>query len=498
MKTLDVRKPLMVILLVLLVSITACGGGGANPRATNPAPAPSPAPSSIATKYQGKWLAEGYGRFIEIGSSSFRLLDFTSGFCLESVNEEDVDTDDVEGSFRLNGNDLELFADVGTETFGAPAVRFRNVSSLPESCEQGLSPSIGDPGYERDPRRELRLFAELIAEYSVYPQLRDIDALDLLEQQLLHIDLESSDEELAEALFRIAEPFADIHTTVSTNVGLVKVLNKPSLPQILVNEWLITEEVSPPLSPEEIDAVNAYVSQQASLDRAITLAYAEDEASIKSAANDLITWFAADGIGYLAIDAMLGFGDSEDNDDELSQLNRALDQALQDLQDVDPLIVDIRRNGGGKDFLSLAIAGRFAANQTLAYSKQARVGDSRDAAREVYVSPEGEFQYLGNVVLLTSAETASGAEVFALAMRELANVTVMGEATQGGLSDQLDKRLTNGWSASVANEFYLSAGGEWFEGLGIPVDIEVPQFTKEARDAGVDLAIETLLLLLEE
>ncbi|MEL7046182.1 MAG: peptidase, partial [Pseudomonadota bacterium] len=70
--------------------------------------------------------------------------------------------------------------------------------------------------------------------------------------------------------------------------------------------------------------------------------------------------------------------------------------------------------------------------------------------------------------------------------------------TQGGLSDQLDKRLTNGWSASVGNEFYLSPQGEWLEGSGIPVDLEVTQFSLEARLAGVDTAVETIIERLGE
>ena len=66
----------------------------------------------------------------------------------------------------------------------------------------------------------------------------------------------------------------------------------------------------------------------------------------------------------------------------------------------------------------------------------------------------------------------------------------MGEATQGALSDMLERALPNGFSYTLSNEYYLSPEGDWFEGVGIPVDIEVPTFTRAQREAGEDLALE--------
>ena len=300
----------------------------------------------------------------------------------------------------------------------------------------------------------------------------------------------------AEALFQLAQPFADIHTTVETSVGLVKILNKPSFIDRLVDEWLNLEGVIPPLNDAQIQAVNTYINEQAYIDRKVTLSYSENASQIHQAANDLLTWYQVDGVGYLAIDAMLGFGDIDDNGDELRSLELALDQAMTDLRDVQALIVDVRRNGGGKDFLSLAIASRFATNETHAYSKQARLGSGRSELIDVYIQPRGAVQYLGPVYLLTSNETASAAEVFTLAMREFPQVTIIGEATQGGLSDQLSKKLFNGWNASVGNEYYLATDGSWYEGVGIPVDVEVAQFSRQARQSEIDFGIEAVIELL--
>ncbi len=472
--------------------LAGCGGGsGGNTAGTAP-----PATAAISEDYQGIWIAAPYGWALDIGTDSFQLLDYTSEFCIEVSSESEVDTADVESQFRLLSDQLDWYASNGTAEFGAPGVRFTHSEELPTSCAQGISPQAGDAGYQRDPRRDLYLFAQLISEYSVYPELRDKDTESLYREIEPTLSQDSGDEALAEALFQLAQPFADIHATVETSVGLVKILNKPSFTDRLVDEWLQLEGVTPPLSDMQIQAANAYISEQATLHRQITLSYAESTADVRQAANDLLTWYQADGIGYLAVDAMLGFGDVDDNHDELRSLESALDTALHDLRDAQALIVDVRRNGGGKDFLSLAIAGRFAANEIHAYSKQARLGLGRSELIDVYVQPRGSVQYLGPVYLLTSNETASAAEVFTLTMRELPQVTVIGEATQGGLSDQLSKRLFNGWDASVGNEYYLSADGIWFEGTGIPVAAEVPQFTKQARENDTDSSIEMVIEML--
>lgn len=488
----------------LSLSLLACGGGGGSGggSGSSPNPTPNPGPgtgsSAIDAVFQGTWVAEAYGRVIEIGGDSFRLLDYTSEFCFVVEDASALDTQDVESLFRIHGDQLEWYASAGTATFGAPGERFDAAAELPASCADGIDPQVGEAGYVADPRRDLRVFAQLLEEYSIYPALRELPVMPLYESELLNLSSTSSDEALADALFAMASAYRDIHTTVETSLGLVKVLNKPTYVDRLFVEWLAQENLSPPLSSAQVNAANSYIGQQLELERSITLGYAEDEADVSTAASGLLTWYAVDGIGYLAIDAMLGFGDADDNEDELAVLEDALDSVFNDLRDTQALIVDVRRNGGGKDFLSLAIASRFAANETLAYRKQARLGSARTPLVDVFLNPRGDFQYLAPVYLLTSSQTASAAEVFTLAMRELPQVTVLGESTQGGLSDQLDKQLSNGWPASVANEYYLTAEGESFELSGIPADLAVPQLTRETRDEGVDAAIEAVISLLQE
>ena len=84
--------------------------------------------------------------------------------------------------------------------------------------------------------------------------------------------------------------------------------------------------------------------------------------------------------------------------------------------------------------------------------------------------------------MLTSNVTVSAAEIFTMAMRALSNVTHAGQATRGALSDELTKRLPNGWRVTLSNEIYLDAAGKAWEGAGVPPKLAIPVF-KETEDA---------------
>jgi hypothetical protein len=481
------------LLLTLALGLGACGGGGGGGGGVDGQL--SPGTAGIDSRYRGIWLAEAYGRVIEIGSASVRWLDYTSDFCLAADTADGVTTADLEQFYRLDGDQLEAFGANGTAELSAPGERFSRADALPDSCQAGVAPLAGEAGYQRDAARDLKLYAQLLGEYSIHPELRGVDISALYAEISPTIGANSADEALVEALFELTAPLADIHTSVDTPLGLVRVENKPTLDWLLFDEYLAREGLSGPLTPAQVDAANAYIGAQRDRDRAVTLSYAADGQPPRQGGRGQLTWFANAGIGYLAIDAMTGFAAEEDNGAQLAALDAALDAALADLQDVTALVVDLRRNGGGQDFLALAAASRFAANETLAYRKQARLGTGRTEAVDVYLSPRGR-QYLGPVVLLTSASTVSGGEVLALALRALPQVTVLGERSQGAFSDVLEKQLTNGFAVRLANEYYLDPEGRSFETLGVPVDVAVAQFDPQLRRAGVDPGIEAALVLL--
>lgn len=211
-------------------------------------------------------------------------------------------------------------------------------------------------------------------------------------------------------------------------------------------------------------------------------------------ANDALYWGTIDGVGYLRIELMerLCWYGSESGDEAAA--HDAMAEVLEDLGDVSGLVVDLRVNDGGWDAVSLALAGHFASERTLAWTECTRDGPSHDdcsAWEEAWIEP-AEPRYDGPVVVLTSGGTFSAAETFALAMRALPGVSLVGERSSGHFSDMLEGRLSNGWRYTLSNERYRAADGEIYETLGVSVDVEIPYDPDFVGDAMLDEALALL------
>jgi hypothetical protein len=169
-----------------------------------------------------------------------------------------------------------------------------------------------------------------------------------------------------------------------------------------------------------------------------------------------------------------------------------------EFQNLKALIIDIRFNEGGLDFLGLRLASRLTDQRRLGHSKQARFGgyDEYTELHHRYFEPAG-VQFLNKpVMLLTSGNTFSAAEAQTLTLKGLPNVTLIGEVTGGGLSDILIRYLPNGWIFSLSNERYFSREGIDYEQKGIPPDIEVIA-NEDSLNADVDNILSRALREIE-
>ncbi len=195
-----------------------------------------------------------------------------------------------------------------------------------------------------------------------------------------------------------------------------------------------------------------------------------------------------DSIGYLQINTMEGYDPQQIY--EAVAAGAAIDQALEGLGDVKALIVDIRINAGpgGSDPVSLALAGRFTDQRRLAYSYAARNGENFTTIYEAYVEPAGKRPFTKPVFLLTSGYTANSAETFALAMRALPNVKVIGEKSRGLFGGSFFT-LPNEWGFLMSYCKVIAADGKAYEGVGIPPDIEVAMNNSGEKDDILDKAL---------
>jgi hypothetical protein len=177
----------------------------------------------------------------------------------------------------------------------------------------------------------------------------------------------------------------------------------------------------------------------------------------------------------------------------------ALNKIATDFKGLAGYIIDIRDCPGGEDSVAIAIISRFCDRKRVAFHRKTKIGPGDDDFSPLqtwYLEPHGEVQFTGPIVLLTSDSVFSGGEAFALAIRELPYVTIVGDHTNGIFSYTLDKELPNGWEYCLSYQVYFSADMVCYEGKGIPADIEL--LNKKADiERGVDPLIVRALEVLK-
>lgn len=449
-------------------------------------------PATDAHAYEGIWQAPAYGEVLVVERDRIDTYQYSSGYCVLAEQTRGISLAEMEAAVALadDGQSFSIPVGFGTRDFHAPANVYDKVDALPASCLQPVA-LRGEAGYQQDYSRDFAMFWQSFDEMSVAFEKVSVDWAALREDFAPQAAAATSDLDLLEVYFELTKPLADGHVTISApGIGTASTNGKPVQFEVLLQEYASLNGLSVPLDESEVDGFIAYYSEQIARYENNILQYADSEDDIRTAANDMLIWFEVEDVVYLNIAAMTGFDDEDDNAASLAMLNAGLDTAMADIRDARGLIIDIRSNNGGNDFISLAIASRFADIPRHVYSKQARLGHGRTELVDVTLTPAASGTYTGPTVLLTSNSTFSAAETFALCLRAQPHVTLMGEATQGALSDMLERALPNGFSYTLSNEYYLSPEGDWFEGVGIPVDIEVPTFTRAQREAGEDLALE--------
>jgi hypothetical protein len=170
------------------------------------------------------------------------------------------------------------------------------------------------------------------------------------------------------------------------------------------------------------------------------------------------------------------------------RLTAALDKIARDFKALKGMIIDIRDNPGGEDDTAIKIINRFCDRRRVAFHRKTKIGPRKNdftPLKTWCLEPQGDAQFTGPIVLLTCDSVFSGGEAFALAMKQLPHVTIIGDHTNGIFSYQLEKKLPNGWEYRLSYQVYFSADMVCYEAKGVPVDIEL--FNKKADIAnGID------------
>lgn len=181
------------------------------------------------------------------------------------------------------------------------------------------------------------------------------------------------------------------------------------------------------------------------------------------------------------------------------KLVAALDKISRDFKELHGFIIDIRDCPGGDDSTALTIINRFCDSKREAFHRRTKIGPGDDEfkpRKTWFMEPQGDVQFTGPIVLLTNDAVFSGGEAFALAIKQLPYVSIIGDHTNGIFSYTLEKDLPNGWEYCLSYQVYYSPDMICYEGKGVPVDIELFN-TKADIQNGIDPLIVRALDVLK-
>ena len=173
---------------------------------------------------------------------------------------------------------------------------------------------------------------------------------------------------------------------------------------------------------------------------------------------------------------------------------RDIDMVIDQLYGTKGIIFDIRHNSGGFGSTGEIITSRFADRQRLVsytlYKSGPGHGDFTPPQPN-FVSPKGEKQFTGKVVVLSNRRTYSATNDFVLNMSAFPHVTVMGDTTGGGGGTPYDYELLNGWRFRFPRTKTIAPNGFNVE-HGIPPAIQV-NLTRIDERRGIDTILEAAI-----
>ena len=203
----------------------------------------------------------------------------------------------------------------------------------------------------------------------------------------------------------------------------------------------------------------------------------------------------AGGMNYRVLDDNIGYIRFSSFNNPVGEGN--LDDCLSYLMLCQGLIIDIRNNGGGDLTTAERLVGRFVQEKTLVGYMQHKTGKGHSdfsSPEPQYLEPSSNLRWHKPVCVLTNRSVYSAANAFAVWMRVLPNVTIVGDHTGGGSGMPMSNSLPNGWSVRFSACPMYDQNKQHTE-FGIDPDVPVA-LTDEATAQGVDLIIEAARKLL--
>ena len=411
----------------------------------------------------GYWQCLGYGRYLDISDDTYSIYDYSELHCTPTVQ------------FELSAMNewLEVRNDTLIETIGLIKRYYKRLPELPRQCEEPMAEEKA-----KDPVFNFQVFAQTIREHYIYFDLNAIHWDTLYHRYAQQITNESTDLDVYKTCNLLLESLNDNHGYIEPSDHV----------------YALYEQAQVERGNDESQGMVEYGDFQ--IADMVFDSFVETDLTKDSW---LIKWgLVSDSIGYVQIKAMWLFADLELNDTLVKQdgfvsayadafvklpessyvqleaegANQIMKNVMNDLDSMSSIILDVRFNGGGQDVVSMEILKHFNDQPRQFASQYVRNGDSFSPVNQIILQADST-PFLQSVYILTSQQTASAADYFALASMVIPHVQRIGSHTQGALSTALEKYLPNGWYFSLSNEISRDLAGNLYENVGVPPDFEL-------------------------
>lgn len=433
------------------------------------------------TSVNGVWQKSGYGLWFQISDAELKVYNSNKAGCVQQNQYTGDRAKQLRDLLKLEdaGRQLSLAGDQGL--LGT----LKRQQALPASC---LQPMNG----QQDSAQNFEFFWHAMQEHYVFLAERGVNWQSIY-QQYKPLFAKATVAEQQKYYQEILVQLPDSHLSLVSadgNMAAYSLAPRGLFAQIL-------QQTGPEHFEDTLAEAITLLQQQ-------TAAFLTEQGLRRSTATDAIQFGLLPGnIGYLRIDRVSGLGtDSEDAMDLLNALalitndvqlaREAMAEVKTVLGNTTGIIIDLRFNGGGADPVSLEIASHFNQQPNrIIGSKHARGEKPAEIRLSAAASP-----YVKPVRVLAGGATVSAAEVLALALKSLPQVRLIGEATQGSVSDVLSHQLPNGWNLQMSNEYYLDPQGQLQEVQGVlPHTLTFPYLSMDTlfeRASVLDVAMQQL------
>lgn len=165
--------------------------------------------------------------------------------------------------------------------------------------------------------------------------------------------------------------------------------------------------------------------------------------------------------------------------------NSAVQTILQQKNDLDGIVLDMRNNPGGYFDGAIEVASEFIPSGVVVTEK------GKTKAQDFTASGKARLQGLPLVVLVNKG-SASASEIVAGALRDRLQTKLIGEKTFGKGTVQDRRELGNGGGLHVTIARWLLPSGNWIHHEGLQVDVTVKDDATTVPDEALERAVREL------